>query len=55
MRRPLKPGTIIGYSDMDAEVVEDYGGVTLTVICEGVKQLWYWKFDGETCRVIKPA
>lgn len=53
MTRPiLPPKSIIEYADIQAEVVKDYGGATLEVIADGVRQDFYWHLDGETCRVI---
>lgn len=51
-RKPLPPGTRISYADMEAVVVEDHGGSSLTVDAEGCRVRWYWTFDGETCIVL---
>lgn len=54
-REPLPRGTVIEYAEQQATVVEDIGGTALLVDCEGDRLLWYWTFEGETCRVIRPA
>jgi hypothetical protein len=50
--RPLPPGTLVGYADMTAKVLEDFGGASLTVLFEGERVKWYWTLDGETCKVL---
>jgi len=51
-RAPLPPGSVIQYADEIAEVVEDFGGSSLTVRADGITQKWYWTHDGATCTVV---
>lgn len=50
--RPLKPGTVISYADIQATVVCDHGIGSVDVLCEGTRQTWRWTLDGEDCQVV---
>lgn len=52
-RTPLPAGTEIEYCDMPAVVVQDDGGSTLRVACDGFEQTWRWSFEGVSCTVVK--
>ncbi|MBB4867442.1 hypothetical protein HNP46_006355 [Pseudomonas nitritireducens] len=51
-RERLPAGAVISYADELATVVEDFGGSSLDVIAGGIRQKWYWSFDGEECVVV---
>lgn len=53
-RARLPPGTRISYADMEAVVVEDFGGNSLVVDSEGDRVRWAWTFEGESCIVLPP-
>lgn len=52
-RERLKPGTVISYAGIEAVVVNDTGGPTLSVRAEGDLMQWYWTCDGQTCKVVR--
>lgn len=56
-RKPLPPGTVIGFMGQVATVVEDTGGNTIRVIHDGADVFWYWtihtKSGGEkSCHIV---
>lgn len=56
-RKPLPPGTVIGFMGQVATVVEDTGGNAIRVIHDGADVFWYWtihtKSGGEqSCHVV---
>ena len=52
---PLSVGTEIDYRGQRAIVVDDKGGPTLVVDCEGSTQEWLWNFEGYECSVVDKA
>lgn len=52
IQRPLPPGTVIEYCGLEATVVDDQGGRTLTVDTCGAREEWEWVLDGATCTVV---
>lgn len=54
-RQALAKGTPVEFSGMLATVIEDHGGDTLIVDCEGEAVKWRWTLDGETCKILTGA
>lgn len=52
-REPLPYGTTIRYHSAVAVVIDDHGGDTLEVECEGFRQRWRWEFEGVKCTVVE--
>ena len=54
LARPLPKGTEIDYRGEPATVIEDDGGSTIIVEWYGIKQTWFWEFDGHECSIVQP-
>ena len=56
--KPLLPGTNIKYGDDVAVVVQDYRDEnnpndSIRVEIDGIRQDWYWYWDGIECEVVE--
>lgn len=51
-RTPVPAGSRVKYLQMEGIVIEDKGGPTLLVVCEGALARWRWEFEGKTCEVV---
>lgn len=53
--RPLPAGSQIDYCDIRASIIRDDGGSSVEVEIPGEGRMsWYWKFQGEECKIIQP-
>jgi hypothetical protein len=50
--RPLPAGAVIDFAGEIGVVVRDFGESRLDVLVDGAVHPWYWRFEGETCRLV---